>query len=102
MLIFFGILAGIVGFLPLFVAMRFGRRSTSVEPLTVGLYGLGGACLSLVVLIVLLLLVAVNARDQLLSFAVSEVVVFLAVTITYFVYLIMGAKRRTREQEMEG
>ena len=100
MLIFLGILAGLLGFLPLFLAMRLGRRSTSIEPLTVGLYGLGGTCLSLVVLIVLLLLAAVNARSQLVSFAVSEVVVFLGVTIAYFVSLILRGKRRKRNQEM--
>ena len=39
-----GILAGIAGFIPLFIALRLSRKSTSTSPLSAGLYGLGGRC----------------------------------------------------------
>ena len=71
MLIGLGILTGILGFLPLFFALRLSRRSTSTSPLTVGLYGLGGVSVSLVILVVGLLLCAVMAREQIVPFAVK-------------------------------
>ena len=46
MFIALGVLTGFLGFLPMFIALRLSRRSTSTQALTIGLYGLAGAAVS--------------------------------------------------------
>ena len=97
MIVGLGILTGILGFLPFYVSLKLSRRSTSVAPMTIGLYGLGGALISLIILAGLLIACAMLARESLVPFAVAEIVVFLGCTIAYVVYKNMFAKRKTRE-----
>lgn len=99
MFIVAGIIAGLLGFAPLFFAMNMARRSTSTNSLSLGLYGLGGVSISLVILVVALIVVAMNAKDQLVFFAVSEGAVFVGCTIAYFVYRILfkGTRRAKKE-----
>lgn len=94
MLIVLGIVAGLLGFVPLFASLRLSRRSTSTQALTIGLYGLVGVCISLVVLVAALIACAMLARDGLVAFTVAEGVVFLACTIAYVVYKNVLAKRK--------
>lgn len=89
-----GALAGLLGFLPVFGSVRLARHSESTKGLTVGLYGLAGACISLVILVVALTACAMLARDSLVPFVVAEGVVFLAATIIYVVYKNLLAKRK--------
>lgn len=79
--------------------MNKARLTASTNSLSLGLYGLGGVCVSLVILVAALVVVGLNAKDQLVFFAVSETVVFLASTIAYFVYriLIKGSRRAKEE-----
>ncbi len=86
MLIVLGALVGLLGFLPVLVALRVTRRSGATNPLTLGLYGLVGVAISLVILVVGLLACAFLARDQLIGFAVAEAALFLGSTIAWIVY----------------
>ena len=94
MLIVLGAIVGVLGFLPLFLSLRLSRRSTSMQALTIGLYGLAGVAISLVILVVGLVICAVLARDGLVGFVVAEGVVFLACTIAFVVYKNVLAKRK--------
>lgn len=99
MFIVLGIIAGLLGFAPLFVAMNMARRFPSTNSLSLGLFGLGGVSVSLVILAIALFIVGFNAKDQLVFFAVSEAAVFLGCTIAYFVYRILfkGTRRAKKE-----
>ena len=96
MLIVLGIVAGALGFLPLFLSLRLSRRSTSTQALTLGLYGLAGVAVSMVILIAALIACAMLARDGLVAFVVAEGAVFLGCTIAYVLYKNVLAKRRPR------
>lgn len=99
MLIALGALSGVLGFLPLFLALRLSRRSTSVQALTAGLYGLGGVCVSMIVLVVCLIACAMLARESLALFVAFEGVVFLACTIVYVLYRNVFVKRKRGNRE---
>ena len=90
-----GILAGIAGFIPLFIALRLSRNSTS--PLSAGLYGLGGFFVSLIVVAVALIICAVVAREMVLPFAVAEILTLVVVTSIYVVYKNVLAKKRVKK-----
>ena len=81
-----GILAGIAGFIPLFIALRLSHKSTSTSPLSAGLYGLGGFFVSLIV-----------AREMVLPFAVAEILTLVVVTSIYVVYKNVLAKKRVKK-----
>ena len=85
-----GILAGIAGFIPLFIALRLSRKSTSTSPLSAGLYGLGGFFVSLIIC-------AVVAREMVLPFAVAEILTLVVVTSIYVVYKNVLAKKRVKK-----
>ena len=91
-----GILAGIAGFIPLFIALRLSRKSTSTSPLSAGLYGLGGF-FSLIVVAVALIICAVVAREMVLPFAVAEILTLVVVTSIYVVYKNVLAKKRVKK-----
>ena len=86
MIIALGIAAGLLGFLPLFLSMRLSRRLASTKTLSLGLCGLGGACISLIILVVLTVICGINARGQIVGFTVAEGVTFLAITIAYVIF----------------
>lgn len=92
-----GIIAGFVGFLALFVALRLSRRSTSTSPLNAGLYGLGGSCVSLLIVAIALIVCAITARDLVLPFAIAEIVVLVAATSIYVVHKNALAKKRIKK-----
>ncbi|MDO5042859.1 MAG: hypothetical protein Q4D92_05045 [Slackia sp.] len=96
MLIVLGMLAGALGFAPLFLSLRLSRRSTSTQALTVGLYGLAGVAVSMVVLIACLIACAMLARDGLVAFVAAEAAVFLVSTIAYVVYKNVFAVRKRK------
>lgn len=89
-----GIVAGLVGFLPLFVSLRLALRSESLSAMTTGLYGLVGVFISLIIVAAALIVCAVVARDQVLPFAVAEIVAFIGFTSAYVVYKNVLAKRK--------
>ena len=86
MIIMLGVLAGIFGFLPLFFAMRLSRRLVSTKSLSLGLCGLGGACISLIILVVATIVCGINARSEIVGFVVAEGVTFLGLTIAYVLF----------------
>ena len=86
-----GILAGIAGFIPLFIALRLS------SPLSAGLYGLGGFFVSLIVVAVALIICAVVAREMVLPFAVAEILTLVVVTSIYVVYKNVLAKKRVKK-----
>lgn len=81
-----GAFAGLIGFIPLFVALRLSRRSTSTQALNAALYGLAGVFVSLVVLIVELIVCAQVARPLVLPFGIAEMLALIVSTAVYVVY----------------
>ena len=74
--------AGLLGFIPLFIALRLSRRSASATALNAALYGLAGVSVSLVVLIVELIV----ARPLVLPFGIAEMLALIVSTAAYVVY----------------
>lgn len=89
-----GIAAGILGFLPLFVALRLSRRVISAGTADAALFGLGGTFVSLVVVIVELIAVAKLAHDILLPFGIAELLALIIATSVYVLYKNVLAKRK--------
>lgn len=92
-----GIVAGIVGFIPLFVALRLSRKSTSMSPLNAGLYGLAGFFVSLVVVAIALIVCALVARGSVVPFAVAEIITLVVATSLYVVYKNVLQKKRVKK-----
>ena len=86
MTIVLGALAGILGFLPIFAALRLSRRHVSQGTLSLGLFGLGGACVSLIVLVVATVACGMLARQGIVGFVVAEAITFLGSTIAYVLF----------------
>ena len=78
--------AGLLGFIPLFIALRLSRRSASATALNAALYGLAGVSVSLVVLIVELIVCAIVARPLVLPFGIAEMLALIVPTAAYVVY----------------
>lgn len=78
-----GIGAGIVGFLPLYASMRLSKRSLSLSTANTALHGLGGVCVSLVVLVVELIICAKVARGMVLPFGLAEMLALIVSTSVY-------------------
>ena len=89
-----GIVAGIVGFLPLFVSLRLARRSDSIAPMSMGLYGLAGTFVSLIIVIVAMIVFAQIDRASVLPFGIAEIAELIVSTSLYVVYKNVLAKRR--------
>lgn len=89
-----GIVAGIVGFLPLFASLRLARRSDSISAMSMGLYGLGGTCVSLIIVIIAMIICALVARQSVLPFGIAEILSLIAATSLYVVYKNVLAKRK--------
>lgn len=81
-----GALAGFVGFLPLFIALRLSRRSLSTTAMNAALYGLVGVFISLVVLIVEMIVCAMVARSLILPFGLAEMLTLIVSTAIYVAY----------------
>lgn len=92
-----GIVAGIAGFIPLFIALRLSRKSTSTSPLNAGLYGLAGFFVSLVVVAIALIVCALTARELVVPFAVAEIVTLVVATSLYVVYKNVLQKKRAKK-----
>ena len=89
-----GIIAGLCGFAPLFAATRLARKSESQQSITLGLYGLGGTCVSLLVVAALLIVCAVVDRGSVAPFAIAEIITLVVSTSIYVVYKNVLAKRK--------
>lgn len=89
-----GVCAGIVGFLPLFAALRLARRSASTSAMSAGLYGLGGTFVSLIIVAVALIVCAVVSRESVLAFGLAEMLALIVSTAVYVVYKNILAKRK--------
>ena len=97
MFLLLGVIAGILGFVPLAVSMRMAHRTTSTLAMTVGFYALAGVAVSMVILIAGLVLVGVFAKSDLIPFVACEVGSFLALTIVYVFYRNVFASRNNRK-----
>lgn len=97
MFIALGALTGVLGFIPLSIAMRTAHRSTSTQALTVGFYGLAGVAVSMLILIVGLVICGILARDGIIMFVGAEAAVFLVLTIAYVFYRNVFASRNRKE-----
>lgn len=91
-----GIVAGLIGFLPLFVSLRLARRSTSTSAMSAGLYGLAGVFVSLIIVAAALIICAVVARESVLPFGIAEIVALIVSTSIYVVYKNILAKRKNK------
>ena len=94
-----GIVAGIIGFLPLFGSLRLSRRNAELSATGTGLYGLAGACISLIIVAAALIACAVLARDYVLMFGVAEILALIVTTTVYVVYKNVLAKRKKSATE---
>ncbi len=92
-----GMLAGFVGFLPFCASSGLLRHSASIRPLSIGSFALGGAFVSLIVLMGSILVCALLARDLLVPFTVAEVVVFLGCTVAYALHKVVFAKGKLQK-----
>lgn len=84
--ILIGAIAGIIGFLPLFAALRLSLRSTASGSLGVLGFSFGGVFASLVVLVVELIACAVVARAFVLPFGLAEMCALVVSTACYAIY----------------
>ncbi len=91
-----GLVTGVIGFLPLFIFLRLARRSTSLNPMNAGLYGLAGTFVSLIVVAAALIICAVVARDVVLPFGIAEMGALIVSTSVYVVYKNALAKRKKK------
>ena len=97
-----GILAGAVGFVPMFFALRLSRaNATSSVVRDAALYGLGGVGVSLLI-VVELIVCALVARPLVLPFGVSELLALIVVTALYVVASNKTRNRVGREKERLG
>lgn len=97
MFLVLGLVAGILGFVPLAVSMRMAHRSTSALAMTVGFYALAGVAASMVILVAGLVLVGVFAKENLIPFVACEVGAFLVLTIVYVFYRNVLAPRKHKK-----
>ena len=98
-----GILAGAVGFVPMFFALRLSRaNATSSVVRDAALYGLGGVSVSLLVVVFELIVCALVARPLVLPFGVSELLALIVVTALYVVASNKTRNRVGREKERLG
>ena len=89
-----------LGFLPLFIALRISQRNINANMLTNATFGLVGSFISLIVLGVLLFVCSRVAHDVLIPFAVAEIITLIVVTSLYVVYKNVLSKRK-RKQDIE-
>lgn len=92
--ILLGAVAGFIGFLPLFAAIRISRRVTSVRMLASAANALLGTAASLAVAVAGLLLCSNCAPALLLPFGCAEMVALVASISVYVVYKNVLAKRK--------
>ena len=92
-----GLVAGVLGFIPLAVSMRMAHRTTSTQAMTVGFYALAGVAVSMVILVAGLILVGVFAKEGLIPFVACEVGSFLLLTIVYVFYRNVFAQRKHKK-----
>lgn len=89
-----GAVAGFIGFLPLFAAIRLSRRVLSARMLASAAVALGGTAVSLALAVAALLLCSSYAHEVVLPFGCAEVVVLVASISVYVVYKNVLAKRK--------
>lgn len=94
--ILIGALAGVVGFIPLFVAMRLSRKSISTNVLGTATYGLVGVFVSMIVLAVEIIICSRVASEWVLPFGLSEMLTLIIATAMYVIYKNVLAKRKNR------
>ena len=89
-----GIVAGIIGFLPLFISLRLARRSDSISAMSMGLYGLAGLFVSRIIVIGAMASGSKVARESILPFGIAEIAALIVSTSLYVVYKNVLAKRK--------
>ena len=80
-----GIIAGLVGFLPFALSLRFSKRHPSDSIAQTALWGLGGFFVSLVVVVVALIVCSKVAHDLVLPFGIAEIIVLIVATSLFVV-----------------
>ena len=95
-----GIVAGIIGFLPLFVSLRLARRSDSLAPMSMGLYGLAGTFVSLIIVIVAMIICAQVARASILPFGIAEIAALIVSTslMSFIKTSLLNARNKATER----
>ena len=99
-----GILAALLGFAPLWGALKLSRRSQSMLVLEAAGQGLIGIFFSLIVLGGALFAVSRIARESVLLFGIVEIVAFVGVTSVYFMWRnrVIGHTQTDKEQRGRG
>lgn len=97
-----GILAGALGFVPLWGALKLARRANKQTMVSMAGNGLLGVFVSLIVLGVAMFLCSRLARDFILPFGAGEILTFLAVTSVYFMHRNHVIRRKTEDSDSKG
>ena len=91
-----GALAGFIGFVPMFVALRLSRKVPAQGTMEAALFGLAGTFVSLIIVIVALIMCRVFAADSVLPFGVAELVTLIVVTCGFVLYKNVLQKRKQK------
>lgn len=91
-----GLAAGVIGFIPLMVALKMSRRVFSTSMLHIAAFGLGGFFMSLIILGVELFACSKLAHDVLLPFGIAEIATLVVVTSVYVVLTNRTGRQRQR------
>ena len=94
-----GVVAGIIGFLPLWFALRSSHKHGDTT-MNLAVYALGSFVISLIVLAVLLFACSRIAKGMVLPFGVSEIFALIIVTCVYVVR--RNRKGGKRDDDGEG
>ena len=103
LVVLMGAIAGFVGFLPLWAALKLMQRSADVGMLSTAAKSLGGVFVSLVLLACAMLACSVFAHDYVGVFGAVELVAFVVFSVAYFMRRNKVLKRKAQdERESEG
>lgn len=91
-----GVIAGFLGFVPLFASMRLSKKSLTLSTANTAMQGLVGVFVSLIVLAAALIVCAKVARDAVLPFGLAEMLALVALTSVYTLFRngIIARKKR--------
>lgn len=105
MFVLLGAIAGVLGFLPLFCALRASKKVSPHSNLGYGALLMLGVFASLLILIVVVLLCYFFAREELIRFVLSTAITLIIITVVYGIYTVVkrnkAAKERAAKQDRE-
>ena len=96
--ILMGTIAGFVGFLPLWAALKLMQRSASIGMAETAAKSLGGVTVSLILLAVAMFAASRIAHDYVGVFGLVELVTFVLFSVIYFMWRTKVLKRKVQDE----